>query len=251
MSKEKIILPFRIENVRPSKSMEFCLSSTHWLDAMTPPMEAHLTRLGDSVARLLESSGEDRAPEAAHAQKLARDDREVGFEFRSDVTFFGLPLLHIAFGQPFRDGRAQAARGIVAIGDRARGVLAIGTVAIGLVPMGTLAIGVFPFGLVSIGLCATGALAVAGAVSYGVVSIAPYALGCIAVGHLCRGGFTLGSAVWNNSVKESAAEAFFAPWVSYLTHAVLIAMSVLAYVAHKGSWYITQKIAAHLRRSRA
>lgn len=43
------ILPFRIENVLPTKAMEYFISSHHWLDAMTPPVEAHLIRLADSV----------------------------------------------------------------------------------------------------------------------------------------------------------------------------------------------------------
>ena len=33
----KIIIPFRIEDVMPSKSMQLFLSVHHWLDAITPP----------------------------------------------------------------------------------------------------------------------------------------------------------------------------------------------------------------------
>src|ERR1700684_1314015 len=40
------ILPFRIENVLPSKSLEFFLSTQHWMDAYTPPRDAHYARLG-------------------------------------------------------------------------------------------------------------------------------------------------------------------------------------------------------------
>lgn len=39
------ILPFRIESVVPSKSLEYFLSSQHWLDAFPPPRDAHFTRL--------------------------------------------------------------------------------------------------------------------------------------------------------------------------------------------------------------
>jgi len=48
------ILPFRIENVIPSKGMEFFLGTPHWLDAMTPPLEQHLGRLASTVTLLLE-----------------------------------------------------------------------------------------------------------------------------------------------------------------------------------------------------
>jgi hypothetical protein len=43
--KELSILPFRIENVLPSKSLEFFLSTQHWLDAFPPPREPHYARL--------------------------------------------------------------------------------------------------------------------------------------------------------------------------------------------------------------
>jgi TIR domain len=39
------VLPFRIEKVVPSKSLEFFLSSQHWMDAFAPPREAHYRRL--------------------------------------------------------------------------------------------------------------------------------------------------------------------------------------------------------------
>jgi hypothetical protein len=47
------ILPFRIEDVAPSKSMEFFLSTPHWLDALTPPLEKHLGHLAGTVEMLL------------------------------------------------------------------------------------------------------------------------------------------------------------------------------------------------------
>jgi hypothetical protein len=48
------IVPFRIEAVLPSQDMEYFLSSTHWLDAMTPPMEHHLKDLVSTVKLLLD-----------------------------------------------------------------------------------------------------------------------------------------------------------------------------------------------------
>jgi TIR domain len=43
--KQVSILPFRIENVLPSKSLEYFLSTQHWMDAFPPPREAHYARL--------------------------------------------------------------------------------------------------------------------------------------------------------------------------------------------------------------
>jgi len=43
--KQVDILPFRIEDLLPSKSLEFFLSSQHWMDAFPPPREPHYQRL--------------------------------------------------------------------------------------------------------------------------------------------------------------------------------------------------------------
>jgi hypothetical protein len=43
--KQVSILPFRIDNVLPSKSLEYFLSSQHWMDAFPPPRDAHYERL--------------------------------------------------------------------------------------------------------------------------------------------------------------------------------------------------------------
>jgi hypothetical protein len=43
--KDLRILPFRIENVLPSRSLEYFLSSQHWLDGFPPPRELHYERL--------------------------------------------------------------------------------------------------------------------------------------------------------------------------------------------------------------
>jgi hypothetical protein len=51
------IIPFRIEDVPLSKALEFFISSPHWLDAITPPLEEHLQYLADTVQLLLERRG--------------------------------------------------------------------------------------------------------------------------------------------------------------------------------------------------
>jgi hypothetical protein len=47
------VLPFRIDNVLPSKSLEYFLSSQHWLDAFSPPREQHYARLCSALEALL------------------------------------------------------------------------------------------------------------------------------------------------------------------------------------------------------
>jgi len=43
--KRRPILPFRVEDVMPSSSLEYFLSSQHWMDAFPGPLEPHYQRL--------------------------------------------------------------------------------------------------------------------------------------------------------------------------------------------------------------
>jgi uncharacterized delta-60 repeat protein len=45
VSKGRVILPFRINDVLPSPELEYLISGTHWLDAITPPIEEHIQKL--------------------------------------------------------------------------------------------------------------------------------------------------------------------------------------------------------------
>ena len=47
------VLPFRIENVPLSKSLEYFISTQHWLDAIGGDLESHLSELRDCVGALL------------------------------------------------------------------------------------------------------------------------------------------------------------------------------------------------------
>ncbi|MBM2810726.1 MAG: hypothetical protein HW416_1485 [Chloroflexi bacterium] len=47
------LLPFRIEDVPLSKSLEYFISTPHWLDALSQPVEAHIEHLADTCGILL------------------------------------------------------------------------------------------------------------------------------------------------------------------------------------------------------
>ena len=69
------IVPFRIEDVQPAKSLEYFISSQHWLDALKPPMERHLDYLADVVGRLLAGPAAAAArPPSARAPAPPPDD---------------------------------------------------------------------------------------------------------------------------------------------------------------------------------
>jgi hypothetical protein len=48
------VIPFRIEDVKPSHSLEYFISASHWLDAFTQPMEQHLETLAQVVRRIID-----------------------------------------------------------------------------------------------------------------------------------------------------------------------------------------------------
>lgn len=86
ISKGLTVIPFRIEDIMPSKDLEFFLSAEHWLDAITPPLEMHLTLLLRSVQSYLgaieqhgraETAAERREAERVF-EEMAPDDWSVG-----------------------------------------------------------------------------------------------------------------------------------------------------------------------------
>jgi hypothetical protein len=48
------LVPVRIEDVPPTESLAYFMSTVHWLDALTPPIEQHLQRLAESIKGLLQ-----------------------------------------------------------------------------------------------------------------------------------------------------------------------------------------------------
>ena len=53
VNKNVVVIPFRIDDSAPTKSFEYFLGCPHWLDAMTPPLQAHIDRLGETVRSLM------------------------------------------------------------------------------------------------------------------------------------------------------------------------------------------------------
>jgi hypothetical protein len=106
------ILPFRIQNVTPERGLEYFLSTPHWLDAFTPPLETHIRELARQLHALL-----DPRPAAAPVAVL--------------------PVPTPAAAQPAAPPLAKAAPGAAAAKSRMRtGAL----VAIGAAVVGTLAV---------------------------------------------------------------------------------------------------------------
>ena len=56
------LFPFRIDETAASPALDFYIRVAHWLDALTPPLTAHLHRLRDALKALLESAGPTGPP---------------------------------------------------------------------------------------------------------------------------------------------------------------------------------------------
>jgi len=74
MHNSKPIIPFRIEDTPMSPGLEFFLASCHWLDALQPPMDAHIAHLARSVKGLI-GEGEYVAEKTPVAQPKAKSKR--------------------------------------------------------------------------------------------------------------------------------------------------------------------------------
>lgn len=87
VAKGLIIIPFRIEDVLPTKAMEFFISTAHWLDAFTPPLQIHLEHLATTILGFLRTeSGPARGvPVATSAFPVADNTQRPAKPWLSGV----------------------------------------------------------------------------------------------------------------------------------------------------------------------
>jgi RNA polymerase sigma factor (sigma-70 family) len=116
-----------------------------------------------------------------HPQCFSNPRDQVGSsagEYRSRLTLFGVPLVHIRFSSP--DEGERPVFGWLAGGDRAYGLLfawggcaiapfSVGAIAVGLFAIGSLSVGVISLGTAGVGFLAMGCMA-AGVKAYGWLS---------------------------------------------------------------------------------
>ena len=106
----------------------------------------------------------------------------AGYEYRSETTIAGFPLVHIAQGIDPETGRPRVARGIIAIGNIALGVFALGGISAGVFSLGGVSLGLLALGGVALGGMAAGGLAVATFLAMGGAAFSlEYAIGGLAV----------------------------------------------------------------------
>jgi TIR domain len=82
---EKPVVPFRIENVAPDKSLRCYMGAVHWLDALTPPLEQHLQKLVVSVQALVQATTSDGNREERFLQEAEAQRRAAEAQHRQEV----------------------------------------------------------------------------------------------------------------------------------------------------------------------
>ena len=150
------------------------------------------------------------------------------FEYRSQRTFLGLPLVHVITGFRYPRQKRRAAKGWIAVGDIAYGGLAFGGFAAGGLAFGGIAAGLISWGgiagalLVSCGGVSLGGLLAFGGLAAGYVTFGGVALGYLAVGGIARGVYATGGDprgrhVITDEDSQEAQELFWGDaWSSVL-----------------------------------
>jgi hypothetical protein len=74
--REVPVVPFRIENIIPEKSLAYYLGPVHWLDALTPPLEQHLQKLAESLKALVQvkTVADDERDYRKEEEEIRRDE---------------------------------------------------------------------------------------------------------------------------------------------------------------------------------
>jgi hypothetical protein len=58
----QVIVPFRVENIELDKGLAYYLSKTHWLDAVSPPLEQHIDHLAATIRKLFNQDPPPNSP---------------------------------------------------------------------------------------------------------------------------------------------------------------------------------------------
>ena len=161
-------------------------SVSKWESAQAYPETDKLIVLSEIFGVTIDSLLKDTETEADNQNTISSPywvSRGNVYEYKSERTFNGLPLIHIHIGLG-----ARKAKGVIAIGNVATGLISIGLVSAGFLSLGLLSAGILSFGLLTIGL-----LLAIGTVSIGTLSIGAIAIGLVTIGALSFGVYSLGA----------------------------------------------------------
>ena len=168
----------------------------------------------------------DANPEAWQAAK-----HQKRFEYKSKMTIFEWPVVHIVYGVDPATKKPKIAKGLIAIGPVAIGGVAIGGTAVGGLAFGGAAIGMVSFGGAAIGLLfALGGMAIGSGLSIGGGAVGTMAIGGGAFGYYAIGGGAHGVIAFGANNQDPFALAFFQGWRGIVAFIVGKFSSVIAAV---------------------
>jgi hypothetical protein len=123
----------------------------------------------------------------------------TGYEYKSRITVYGWPLVHVAFGRNPRGGFRVA-----------KGIIAVGQFGIGLITFAQVGLGVlFGFGQAVAGLFAIGQVAPAVFFGIGQFTTGHVAIGQFAIGDWVLAQIGIGIHTWTSFSRDPEAVAYF------------------------------------------
>ncbi len=125
--------------------------------------------------------------------------RGSGYEWRSEQSVYGYPLIHIAFGKDAK-GKRRVAKGFIAIGQFAVGVITVAQFGIGLL----FGFGQFIFGLTALAQFAGGLIIGVGQLATGYAAIGQIVLAKFGLAQLGWAKF-----LWSPKRRDPEAVEFF------------------------------------------
>lgn len=115
VNKRKRVISYRIENVEPTKSLQYYLGVPHWLNAFPPPHDTYLPRLLEVINRYI-NEGTTPGPSPARTESPAgttkRGDTPVTKKRLSAriilLSLLAIIILGIVIGYPILSGMIQS-----------------------------------------------------------------------------------------------------------------------------------------------
>lgn len=141
-------------------------------------------------------------PHCGAPRPAQQDWTGSGFEWQSTRTFWGYPLVHIAFGRD-RRGKLRVARGVIAIGQFAIGLITVAQFGVGIL----FGFGQFVAGLTVLAQFAAGVLLGIGQFATGYAAIGQFVFAYYGLGQLGLAKF-----MWGAGHRDPEAVDFFLSW---------------------------------------
>jgi hypothetical protein len=132
----------------------------------------------------------------------------TGFEWQSQATCRGYPLIHVAFGKDAR-GRRRVARGVIAIGQFAVGLITVAQFGVGVL---------FGFGQFILGFTALAQFAFAVYLGIGQVATGYVAVGQVVLAYYGLAQIGLAKFLWSTHRQDPEAVRFFQSLWDSLKH---------------------------------